>query len=119
MNKSYKKIRPFLIAGLATISIDTFAVDASVSPFEITPLDSGYLLTTAEEGYCGQGNCGQSNKPKNKSGSCGEGKCGGNKTDKEAVCGIYQIGSSHKDNNKVKDGKCGNHKVVESLCGEG
>jgi uncharacterized low-complexity protein len=46
----------------------------------------------------------------------GEGKCGG-KTANEAVCGIYQIGSSHKDSSRVKDGKCGGHKVVESLCG--
>jgi len=114
MNKPYKKIRPFLIVGLATISIDTFADDATSSPFEIKRLDSGYQLSVIEEGNCGQGN-----KPKNKSGSCGEGKCGGNKTDKEAICGIYQIGSSHKDNNKVKDGKCGDHKVVESLCGDG
>lgn len=53
---------------------------------------------------------------KDAKGKCGEGKCGA-KGDKEAVCGIYTVGSAHKDDSKVKDGKCGGHRVVESLCG--
>jgi len=103
--RSPKKITPLLVAGLATISLDTFASDTTSSPFEIQLLNSGYHVAAAEEGKCGEGKCGKDKKQK--------------KSDKEAVCGIYQIGSTHDDDSKVKDGKCGGHKVVESLCGEG
>jgi len=111
MKTSYKKITPLLLVGLATISLDTFAGDTSATPFDIKPLNNGYQLAANEEGKNGQS--------KIKQGSCGEGKCGNNKTDSEAVCGIYQIGTPHNDDSKLKDGKCGGHKVVESLCGEG
>lgn len=111
MKTPYKQIKPLLIAGLATISLEAYASDTTSTPFNIKPLISGYQLAAAEEGKCGQN--------KSKQGSCGEGKCGGTKTKNEAVCGIYTIGSAHDDDSKVKDGKCGGHKVVESLCGEG
>ena len=110
MKTSNKQIGSLLLAGLATISLEAFASDASSTPFDIKPLSSGYQLA-AEEGKCGQ--------DKSKQGSCGEGKCGGKKAGSEAVCGIYKVGSSHDDNSKVKDGKCGGHKVVEALCGGG
>jgi uncharacterized low-complexity protein len=123
MKNSYRRMSPLIIAGLAMVSVDAFAGDLFSSPFEIKALDNGYLLAVAKEGKCGQDNIQhktqQKTQQKSKQGSCGEGKCGNDKTNNEAVCGIYQVGSTHNDDSKVKDGKCGGHKVVESLCGEG
>ncbi len=111
MKASNKQISSLLIAGLATISLEAYASDTTSTPFDIKPLDRGYQMAAAEEGYCGQ--------DKMKPGSSGEGKCGGSKIDNEAVCGLYKIGSAHEDDSKVKDGKCGGHKVLEALCGDG
>ncbi|MEE8342976.1 MAG: low-complexity protein [Gammaproteobacteria bacterium] len=74
------------------------------NPFQSERLAGGYMLAA------------ESADPAPKEGKCGEGKCG-NKGAKEAVCGIYQIGSGHTDESKVVDGKCGGHKAVEGLCG--
>jgi len=104
-------INSLLIAGLATISLEAFAADTTSTPFDIKPLNRGYQMAAAEEGNCGQDKMKESN--------CGEGKCGSKKNSQEAVCGLYKIGSAHEDDSKVKDGKCGGHKVVESLCGGG
>ena len=82
------------------------SLQAEVNPFAFTDLPAGYRLADADA----------ADKAKGDRGMNSEGKCGG-KADSEAVCGIYQIGSSHKDPAKVKDGKCGGHKVVEALCG--
>ncbi|TCK16906.1 hypothetical protein DFR30_0125 [Thiogranum longum] len=82
------------------------SLQAADNPFVSTDLSAGYRLADADAGD----KAGESKAMK------GEGKCGG-KAASEAVCGIYQIGSSHKDPAKVKDGKCGGHKVVEALCG--
>lgn len=109
MKTSYKQIYPLLMAGLATISLEALASDTTSTPFDIKPLNSGYQLAATDEE--------KSDQDKNKQGTCGEGKCGGGKANNEAVCGIYQIGSAHKDDSKIKDGKCGGHKVIESLCG--
>ncbi len=111
MKTSNKCIGSLLIAGLATISLEAYATDITATPFDIKPLNRGYQMVATEEGNCGQDKMKESN--------CGEGKCGSKKNDKEAVCGLYKIGSAHEDDSKVKDGKCGGHKVVESLCGGG
>jgi len=116
MKQPFTKIHSLLIASLASISLNAHADSSSHSPFSMTPLDNGYRILAKQESKCGQ-NIKQENKTRQA--SCGEGKCGNKKTNTEAVCGIYQIGSSHKKDGKVKDGKCGGHKVVESLCGEG
>ena len=79
---------------------------AAGNPFTFTDLPDGYRMAEADKADDASGN-----KMKK-----GEGKCGG-KSASEAVCGMYQVGSSHKDPSKVKDGKCGGHKVVESMCG--
>ena len=79
------------------------SINANENPFASSQLAGGYMIAAEDTG-------------KDKEGKCGEGKCGG-KGEKEAVCGIYNIGSAHKDDSKVKDGKCGGHKVVEALCG--
>jgi uncharacterized low-complexity protein len=76
---------------------------AEENPFKSIHLHAGYMIAADETA-------------KDTQGKCGEGKCGA-KSDKEAVCGIYTVGSAHKDDSKVKDGKCGGHKVVEALCG--
>jgi uncharacterized low-complexity protein len=78
-------------------------VSAADNPFASTRFAQGYML--AEAG------AGSDVDDKN-----AEAKCGG-KNDKEAVCGIYVVGSGHKDESKVTDGKCGGHKAVEALCG--
>ena len=82
------------------------SLQAEANPFAFTDLPAGYRLADADATDKAKGDQGVSN----------EGKCGG-KAASEAVCGIYQVGSSHKDPAKVKDGKCGGHKVVEALCG--
>ena len=82
----------------------TASINATENPFASAQLPSGYKVAADDT-------------DKGEEGKCGEGKCGGSKSDKEAVCGIYNIGSAHKDDSKVKDGKCGGHKVVEALCG--
>ncbi|VAW78752.1 hypothetical protein MNBD_GAMMA15-1192 [hydrothermal vent metagenome] len=83
------------------------ASQASGNPFVSTDLSTGYKLVDADTATQ-KDNAGKKDN---------EGNCGG-KTDGEAVCGMYQVGSSHKDPSRVKDGKCGGHKVVEALCGE-
>ena len=86
-------------------------VAAGGNPFAMTPLAAGYMLGAAGdkagEGKCGEGKCGE--------GKNGEGKCGCKQA--EMVCGIYQVGSGHKDDAKVEDGKCGGHKCPEGACG--
>ena len=55
--------------------------DSGVSPFAMTTLSAGYLLSAGEgsggdkdaEGKCGEGKCGGD---KDAEGKCGEGKCG-------------------------------------------
>ncbi len=95
-----------LLAG--SLALASGMTHADGNPFASADLPGGYMLGEADNG----------NKAKHDEGRRSEGKCG-SKTVGEAVCGIYQIGSSHKDPSKVKDGKCGGHKVVEALCGGG
>lgn len=92
-------ISAFVVGALAPAG----SINATENPFSSTRLAGGYMMAAEKTA-------------KGKEGKCGEGKCGG-KGEKEAVCGIYNIGSAHKDDSKVKDGKCGGHKVVEALCG--
>jgi len=92
-------IGAFVVGALAPAG----SINATENPFASTRLPVGYMMAAGDT-------------VKGKEGKCGEGKCGG-KSDKEAVCGMYTIGSVHKDDARVKDGKCGGHKVVEALCG--
>jgi uncharacterized low-complexity protein len=93
-----------LLAG--SLALVSGAVQAAGNPFALKDLPGGYKQAAADS----------TNEVDSNKEMKAEGKCGG-KTASEAVCGIYQIGSSHKDPSKVKEGKCGGHKVVESLCG--
>lgn len=92
-------ISAFIVGSLAPVG----SINAAENPFASTRLAGGYMIADEDAA-------------KGKEGKCGEGKSDG-KNDREAVCGIYRIGSVHKDDSKVKDGKCGGHKVVEALCG--
>ena len=102
-----KKACPTLPVVISAFVVGTLApassINATENPFTSTRLAGGYMMAAEDTA-------------KDREGMRGEGKCGG-KSDKEAVCGIYTIGSAHKDDAKVKDGKCGGHKVVEALCG--
>jgi len=102
-----KKTHPALPVVIGAFVVGVLApagsINATESPFTSTQLAGGYMMASEDT-------------KKDKEGKCGEGKCGG-KGEKEAVCGMYNIGSAHKDDSKVKDGKCGGHKVVEALCG--
>jgi uncharacterized low-complexity protein len=101
---SFMKFHPALIGILLAGTLSPSANGSGKdNPFRSQHLTGGFS-TVADE------------TAKDAAGRCGEGKCGA-KSDKEAVCGIYKVGSAHKDDSKVKDGKCGGHKVVESLCG--
>jgi uncharacterized low-complexity protein len=102
-----KKPYPALPVVIGAFVVGTLApagsINATVNPFASSQLPGGYMVAAED-------------MKKDKEGKCGEGKCG-SKSEKEAVCGIYTIGSTHKDDSKIKDGKCGGHKVVEALCG--
>jgi uncharacterized low-complexity protein len=65
--------------GVAFVSSLAASTAAADNPFELTELDSGYMLADShegEEGKCGEkgeeGACGE----KGQEGKCGEGKCG-------------------------------------------
>jgi len=81
-----KKISPLSTAlGTSfTISLTVSpAALATENPFEVTSLESGYMVADAHEGKCGdkkdsEGKCGDK---KDSEGKCGEGKCG------EGKCG--------------------------------
>ena len=101
-NKAY----PALSLAIGAFSVGSLMPSAGITaenPFKATQLSAGYRVAAEDTA-------------KNKEGKCGEGRCG-TKSEKEAVCGLYTVGSAHKDDTKVKDGKCGGHKVVEALCG--
>lgn len=91
----------FLAGALTSLDI----TQAGQNPFNMIDLPGGYQLAEQEN-----------TADKTSEGKCGAAKSGG-KAEAEAVCGIYQVGSSHRDDSKVKDGKCGGHKVVEASCG--
>ena len=92
----------FLVGALTAMNNST----ALENPFSSTDLAGGYQIAEQEK-----------NTGKTSEGNCGAGKSA-NRTEAEAVCGIYRIGSAHRDDSKVVDGKCGGHKVVEALCGD-
>ena len=102
-----KKAYPIPPVVIGAFVVGTLApagtINATENPFTSSQLPGGYMMAAED-------------MAKDKQGKCGEGKCG-SKSEKEAVCGIYNIGSAHKDDSRVKDGKCGGHKVVEALCG--
>jgi len=99
VNKVYPLLPVLMGAFVVGALAPTASINAAENPFASTQLPGGYRLA-AEDMEKGK-----------------EGKCGAGKSDREAVCGIYTVGSSHKDDTRVKDGKCGGHKVVEALCG--
>jgi len=90
----------FMVSSLSAAG----SVGATDNPFVSTRLAGGYMLAEADA-------TADANSDK-----AAEGKCGG-KSEKEAVCGMYVVGSAHEDESKVKDGKCGGHKAAEGLCG--
>ena len=84
----------------------TGAAVAAENPFELTDLDSGYMVAgkdKGEEGKCGEGKCGGD---KGEEGSCGEGKCGGDKGE-EGSCGEGKCGGDKGEEGKCGEGKCG------------
>jgi len=96
-----KKISPLSTAlGTSfTISLTVSpAALATENPFEVTSLESGYMVADAHEGKCGEGKCGDKKDS--------EGKCG-DKKDSEGKCG----------DKKDSEGKCGEGKCGEGKCG--
>ncbi len=80
----------FAVTGIAS-------ADTGASPFAMTTLSAGYMVST------GEGSCGGDKG--------GEGSCGGDKGDKDAE------GSCGGD--KDAEGSCGGDKDAEGKCGEG
>lgn len=85
---------------------------ADQNPFMVVELPSGYMVSAAAEGRCGEAKCGGKKElegkgkhgvAKGSEGRCGEAKCGGKK-ESEGKCG---------------EGKCGSDKDAEGKCGEG
>lgn len=102
-----RKVSPNIPALVGVFMVGSLSaggtVNAADNPFASTRLAQGYMLAQAGAGG-------------DAADKSAEGKCGG-KNEKEAVCGIYVVGSGHEDDSKVTDGKCGGHKAVEALCG--
>ena len=99
------------LAGSFAISGAVNAADTADSPFSISSLKVGYMLSEHEgscgsdhekegEGKCGEGSCGE----KEGEGKCGEGSCG--EKEGEGACG-----------EKEGEGSCG-EKEGEGSCGE-
>jgi hypothetical protein len=120
---SEKKIaKPVAIAVGAALA-GSFAVtgiasaDTGASPFAMTTLSAGYMVST------GEGSCGGDKGDKGGEGSCGgdkggEGSCGGDKggegdKDAEGSCG------GDKDAEGSCGGDKGEEKDAEGKCGEG
>ena len=91
------------LAGSFAIA-DVASADTGVSPFAMTTLSAGYMLTLGE-GSCGEGKCGGDKE--------GEGSCGGDKGS-EGSCGEGKCGGD-----KGAEGSCGGDKDAEGKCGEG
>ena len=113
------------LAGSFALS-GTAIADTGVSPFAMTTLSAGYMLSTGE-GSCGgdkegEGSCGGD---KEGEGSCGgdkegdgadkdgEGSCGGDK-DAEGSCGGDKEGKEGKED-KDAEGSCGEGKCGGSV----
>ena len=97
-----KVVKPVALAVGAALA-SSFAIsnvasaDTLSSPFSMTTLSAGYMLSH------GEGSCGGDKEGKDGEGSCGEGSCGGDKGE-EGSCG--------GDKDKDAEGKCG-----EGSCG--
>ncbi len=75
-------------AFISSLTVSGVAL-ADENPFELTDLESGYMLADGhkgDEGKCGEGKCGEEGDE----GKCGEGKCG-----------------EEGDEGKCGEGKCG------------
>jgi uncharacterized low-complexity protein len=98
------------LASTFAISGTVNAADTAESPFQISSLEIGYMLSE-HEGKCGEGSCGEK-KDKKGEGSCGEGSCGESHDKKgEGACGEGSCGGDKGDKDKDKEG--------EGKCGEG
>ena len=93
--KTLNKNSVALTVGAAVIGASSLvSTAANANPFQVTAMQSGYMLD-AGEGKCGEGKCGGDKKAE-KEGKCGEGKCGGDKkAAKEGKCGEGKCGSNH------------------------
>ena len=97
------------LAGSFAIAGAVNAADTAESPFSISNLDVGYMLSDGE-GSCG-GDKGDKDDKKGE-GSCGEGSCGETDDKKgEGSCG--------EDHEKEGEGSCGedHEKEGEGSCG--
>jgi len=103
------------LAGSFAISGTVNAANTAESPFSISNLEAGYMVSWGEgEGRCG----GDKDKKKGAEGSCGEkdaeGSCG--EKDAEGSCGEKDAegscGESTEGGDKEGEGKCG-----EGSCG--
>lgn len=111
---SDKKVTRSVAVAVGTALAGSFAVgstasaDTSASPFAMTNLSSGYMLTL------GEGSCGGDKEGKGEAeGSCGEGSCGGakdgdHKGEAEGSCG----GDKEGEGKDKAEGSCG-----EGSCG--
>ena len=109
-----KVVKPVALAVGAALA-GSFALTSSIAsgktvdnPFEIAPLDSGYMLgTTGEDKHKdGEGKCGEKE---------GEGACG--EKDGEGTCGEKEGEGTCGE--KDGEGACGEKEEGEGKCGEG
>jgi len=106
------------LAGSFALSSSIANAETVQSPFAMSPLTAGYMLTA------GEGSCGGDKGDKEGEASCGgdkegEASCGGDK-EGEASCGGDKEGEASCGGDKEGEASCGGDKEeAEGSCGEG
>lgn len=98
--KTKSELKPLVVAVSTALAAGAFgisAANADESPFQMTELSSGYMVTDAQ----GEAQEGVAEEEKTKEGKCGEGKCGGEEADADAS------GEDKTEEGKCGEGKCG------------
>lgn len=110
MKKDESKKLAALLSATLVSAVSAQVVSADENPFQLSPMSSGYMVASDEEGQKSADESvkreGSVGDDKLGSGQCGEGKCGTN-----AKSGEGELTGS-KGNNKLGSGQCG-----EGTCG--
>ncbi|MDE0093074.1 MAG: hypothetical protein OXO49_01050 [Gammaproteobacteria bacterium] len=94
MNNEINKSLTFgigaVMAASLGVSVGASLEDEADTVFVLDSLDDHDILSSDEEGECGEGKCGDDGE--DDEGECGEGKCGEDGDDTEGECGEGKCG---------------------------
>ncbi|MCY3626352.1 MAG: hypothetical protein F4039_10880 [Gammaproteobacteria bacterium] len=95
MNNEINKSLTFgigaVMAASLGVSVGASLEDEADTVFVLNSLDDHDILSSDEEGECGEGKCGDDDG-EDAEGECGEGKCGEDGDDTEGECGEGKCG---------------------------